>query len=224
LLPEEPDLGPWQSVPAADVIAALLRMRPPRRPVVLAVDGRSAAGKSTTAGALHAAANDVGERAVLLHTDDIAWRQARFDWDHLLVDHVLAPSRSGDAVRWRPPAWTEHGREGAIEVPAGTTLLLLEGVGVARRTLASLLDFVVWVQADTELSYGRGIARDCAQYGRSRAVAKAVTDEWMTEELPHLAGDRPWERANLVVAGTDVAVTHGVGDLVVAVRSQLLAD
>jgi hypothetical protein len=211
-------------VPVRDVVAALLLRRPPNRPVVVAVDGRSAGGKSTTAGALHTAANDAGERAVLLHTDDVAWRQARFDWDYLLVDHVLAPSRSGDAVRWRPPAWIEHGRDGAIEVPLGTTLLVLEGVGAARRSLAPLLDFAVWVQSDTDVSYERGIVRDCALFGRTRAVAEAATDEWMTEELPHLTADRPWERAELVVAGTDIAVTGGAGDLVVAVRSRLLAN
>jgi hypothetical protein len=31
------------------------------------------------------AGDGAGERAVLLHTDDVAWRQARFDWDDQLV-------------------------------------------------------------------------------------------------------------------------------------------
>jgi hypothetical protein len=34
---------------------------------------------------------------------------------------------------FRPPRWDEHQREGAILVPAGCTLLIIEGVGAARK-------------------------------------------------------------------------------------------
>jgi len=222
LLPNEPDLGPWQAVPAADVVTLLQQRRPAGRSLIVAIDGRGAGGKTTTAGALCVAANEAAERAVCLSTDDIAWRQARFDWDYLLADNVLVPVRAGRGVCWRPPAWVSYGRDGAVEVPAGTTMLFVEGVGAARRQLASLLDFAVWVQSDIDLAFERGMIRDCALYGRTREEAETSWAEWMTEELPHLAADRPWERADLVVARTDLDIRVGENDLVVGSRSPAL--
>lgn len=219
---EEPEFAPWRAVPAAVVVGALLRRRPSGRAMVVAVDGRSGGGKTTAAATLQAAASDVGERAVVLHTDDVAWWQACFDWDRLLTEHVLHPVLSGDRVHWRPPAWVERGRAGAIDVPEGTTLLVVEGVGAARRSLEELLDAAVWVQSDLEQAHRRGIERDCVLHGRTRAEAETTWNYWMIEELPHLANDRPWERADLVVAGTDTGTAYGEGDLVVSARSPMV--
>lgn len=222
LLPEEPDLGTWQAVPVSAVVDAVRSSRVHGRETLVAVDGRSASGKSTVADVLAAHPRDADEQAVVVHTDDVAWHQARFDWVDLLTDHVLTPSPAGHAVHWRPPAWIEHGRVGAIEVSADTTLLLVEGVGAARRQLIRLFDLTVWVQSDIDAAHDRGIARDRILHGRSQVDAEAERHAWMAEELPHLATDRPWERADLVVAGTDVGVHAGQEDLIVATRSPLL--
>lgn len=60
-----------------------------------------------------------------------------------------------------------------------------------------LLDVVVWVQSDIEQAKTRGVARDGGDAG-----AAAFWDEWATEELPFLAEQRPWERADVIVSGT----------------------
>jgi hypothetical protein len=44
----------------------------------------------------------------------------------------------------------------------------------------------------------------------------------MTEEIPHLATDRPWERANLVIAGNTAERAPDRGDLLVAAQSRAL--
>jgi hypothetical protein len=49
---------------------------------------------------------------------------------------------------FRPPGWDEHQREGAIWVPAGRTVLIIEGVGAVRRESAHLTDAAIWVQSD----------------------------------------------------------------------------
>ena len=46
---------------------------------------------------------------------------------------AASSSPSGAGARpYRPPAWDERGRAGAIEVPAGLELVLIEGVGAGR--------------------------------------------------------------------------------------------
>ncbi len=66
-----------------------------------------------------------------------------------LAEHVLETVRRAEALSFRPPAWDERGREGAIVVPHGTQLLLLEGVGSSREELAHLLDARLWVRSPT---------------------------------------------------------------------------
>lgn len=201
---DEPELEPWCPEPVADVAGRLLRIGWGRRagsmptgPLVVAVDGRSAGGKSTAASRLAAATSG----AVVVHTDDIAWQNGFFDWDELLVQDVLNPAGRGEAVSFRPPAWVERGREGAVDIPSGTTTVFVEGVGSSRSSLAPWLDATVWVQSDEAAAYRRGIERDVV-LGRNRAKAVAFWDQWMAHERPFLAADRPWERADVILCST----------------------
>ena len=159
---------------------------------MIAVDGRSGAGKTTLAQRLAAARPG----AAIVHTDDIAWFLARFDWVEEMRAGVLEPFRRGEPVAYRPPPWDERGRPGAVEVPAACELLVLEGVGAARAELADLVDVAIWVQSDRAVARERGIERDGGDV--------PGWDEWQAEEVPFLERDRPWERADVVVAGTGV--------------------
>ena len=204
---------------------------PAERPGVIAVDGRSAGGKSTLAAFLHRAVPG----SAVVHTDDIPssgnWHGAAlsashlsdstspvgsfFDWTERLLENVLVPARAGQAVRYRPQAWADWFREeGAIEVPRGCPMLILEGVGAARRELMHVVDVVVWVQSDIEQAETRGIARDGGD-----AEAAAFWEKWMAEEFPFLANQRPWERADAVVAGTPDLECDSTSQVVVAVQS-----
>ncbi|WP_324534061.1 hypothetical protein [Actinotalea sp.] len=195
----EPEAAPWSVRPLADVVDDLLARarRPVGRPAVVAVDGRSAGGKSTLTGRIA----DAVPGSVVVHTDDVAWWESFFGWDALLAAGVLEPARAGLPVAFRPPAWDARGRSGAIEVPVGASLLLVEGVGASRRALTPLLDAAVWVQSDATRARDRGIARDLAERP-DPAEAARFWDEWESAESPFLASERPWERADVVVCGT----------------------
>lgn len=194
LPPEEPDFGPWNVV-SLEALLGSWRHRFPdsgARPGVVAVDGRGASGKSTLAARLAQAVPG----AVAVHTDDVAWHHAFFDWADLLRDGVLIPVHAGQALQFRPPAWEARGREGAIEVPSGCPLVIVEGSGAARHGLTPWIDVVVWVQTDVEHAKTRGLVRD-----GGTPEAQAFWDEWMAEEVPFFALERPWERADVVVSG-----------------------
>ena len=95
----EPRFGPWQVHRVEDILAELLPA--PGPPRILAVDGRSGSGKTTAAERM---AGGVPGSAVV-HTDDIVWNHAMFDWAELITEGVLGPVRRGEAVTFRPPAW-----------------------------------------------------------------------------------------------------------------------
>jgi pantothenate kinase len=191
----EPAAGPWRVVSWEDLARVLFDAagRHADRPAVVGLGGRSSSGKTTLAGRLAA----VMPGAVVLHTDDIAWRQAVLDWDQLLRAGVLEPARRGEPVSYRPPKWDEHGRTGAVVVPAGTRALIVEGVGATRQALAPLLDATVWVQADASVLERRNENRI-----EAGETSPADHRAWMAEENPYLLADRAWERATVIVAGT----------------------
>jgi len=123
------------------------------------------------------------------------------------------PVHRREPVAFQPPRWAEHGREGFIGVPASCPLLIIEGVGAGRREAAHLVDALVWVQADQREAERRSLAR-VGQPGGPATVGDLR--EWMAEEEPFLADQRPWERADLVVAGTPQIPFDSVTQLVVA--------
>lgn len=213
LASEEPEGGPWRAEPLTVVVDALVQLGQRRagcgRGVVLAVDGRSSSGKTTLAARLQGAIAD----SAVVHTDDIAWWHSRFGWADLLINGVVMPFHRGEPVSFRPPRWAEHDRQGSIEVPAKCPVLIIEGVGAGRREVSHLIDALVWVQADQQEAERRSLAR-VGQPGGARTVRDHR--EWMTEEEPFLASERPWDRADLLVAGTPQIPFDRAAELVVA--------
>lgn len=191
----EPAAGPWRVVPLTGLVRMLGAGQRAHagRPSVLAVDGRSGSGKTTLAGRIR----DVVPASAVVHTDDIAWSQAMFDWAGLLIGGILEPVHRDEPVSFRPPAWQEQNRDGAIEVPPGRELVIVEGAGAARRELMPMVDAVIWVQSDLTDAERRGIARD----GGDEA-AISFWHLWMAEELPFMTEQQPWTRADIIVAGT----------------------
>lgn len=200
LVDDEPTFADWMAVDPNTLLRKLGLTRSDRQ--VLAVDGRSAGGKSTLAQALCRAAGD----AVVVHTDDVAWHLSMFDWDTELVSGILDPWRAGGAVDYRPPGWITQQRPGSITIPASARLLIVEGVGSSRARLVEHLDAAIWVHSDADQARTRGIERDlaCGVNGATWELAAGFFDQWLASEHPFLAADRPWGRADAVIAGMPV--------------------
>lgn len=147
------------------------------RPRIIAIDGRGGAGKSTLVERLRA----LVPTSAIVHTDDIAWNHAFFDWGALLVDDIMRPLHRGEAVEFRPPAWVEHDRPGMIHVPAGLEVVWIEGTGIIRDEFARWSDASIWVQGDLDERERRLVARDGDSDTQQRHVA-----EWLADELPLL--------------------------------------
>jgi hypothetical protein len=210
----EPRAGPWRVAPVSELVRVIFGAAgaPRGRPRVVAIDGRSAAGKSTVAERLH----DALASSAVVRTDDVAWHHSFFGWADLLAGGVLEPVWRGQPVRYRPPAWDARGRAGAIKVPVGLETVLIEGVGAGQRALARFLDAVVWVQSDFAEAERRGIARDIVQgVNGDPETSTRFWHEWMAEEVAFVDQQRQWERACVIVAGTPT-LAHGSAEIVLA--------
>ena len=194
LHPGEIEAVGWRVVTLLDAIQQLRDVSPQvtGRPRVIAIDGRGGAGKTTLAERLQKAR----PRSAIVHTDDVAWNHAYFDWSAVLADNILRPLHQGEAVDFRPKAWIAHDRPGSITLPAGADFIWIEGTGIIREELAAWLDASVYIQGDLDEQERRLVARD----GDSPEQIKHVAS-WLQEELPFMAREQPWARATMIVAG-----------------------
>jgi para-aminobenzoate synthetase len=191
---EPMDGGPMDVRPtdaAAAWIARWLVGRPawPGGTRVLAVDGRSGAGKTTLA---RAVAGPLGAPVVAM--DDL------YDgWDGLaagieqLVEGILRPLARGQRPRWRRYDWPA-GCYGPSVTMESTGLLVVEGVGAGARAAAPLLSGLVLVAAPTSLRRGRALARDGEDFAPH-------WDRWARHEERYLAAEDIAGRADILVNG-----------------------
>lgn len=165
-----------------------------RNILIVGIDGPGAAGKTTLARALAA---PHGNSVSIVHTDDIAWHHSFFAWHELLTANIVAPCRAGHLpIRYRPPGWIAKGRDGSITVPRSTRCLIIEGTGVAHRSVADGLDVIVWVESGVDVREERTQQR--LHDGTDTADFVA---EWNLQEQRYLQRDRPWLRATFVISG-----------------------
>jgi uridine kinase len=127
---------------------------------VVAVDGPSGAGKTDFGAAL--AARLPG--AQLLHMDDLY-----AGWDGLeqavtdLHDQVLAPLARDEQAAYRRWDW-EHGEYAGWHRLPSTELLLVEGVGSGANPGWRLESALIWLEANHDERFRRGIERDGESY------------------------------------------------------------
>jgi ABC-type cobalamin/Fe3+-siderophores transport system ATPase subunit len=209
LHPGEVQATGWRVETLSDVVRRLRAAAPgvTGRPLVVAIDGRGGAGKTTLVERLRAIVPASG----VVHTDDIAWHHAFFDWGDLLVENVLRPLQRGEAVGFRPSAWAEHDRAGSIQVPAGTDVVWVEGTGIIREEFAAWIDASIYLQGDLDEQERRLTARDGDSVAQQRHIAA-----WLAEELPLLLREQPWRKATIVVAGTTELHHYSDTEIVVA--------
>jgi uridine kinase len=154
---------------------------------VLAVDGRSGAGKTALATELRAV---IGAPVVSLEDLYGGWDGLERGID-LLVSQVLEPLADGRVARvprfdWVAGEWAEPV---TLEPPE---ILIVEEAGAGARRAAVYESVLVWLEAPPFVRKKRALERD-------GDVFAPHWEQWAAQEEAMLARERTPERANLIL-------------------------
>ncbi|MBT2586819.1 aminodeoxychorismate synthase component I [Arthrobacter sp. ISL-95] len=157
-------------------------------PVIIAVDGRSGAGKTTLAVELAARLRQ-HHKVSLFHLEDIYP-----GWNGLMpgieryIGTVLKPLSEGMAAEWTSWDWDKH-YDGGLNVTLPAEIVIVEGVGAAADAARSMLDAVVWVESPGDDRRRRALTRDGSTYEPYWDSWAAQEDEWLSTDQVVAAAD-----------------------------------
>ncbi|MBN6054376.1 hypothetical protein JYK22_20720 [Nonomuraea sp. RK-328] len=154
---------------------------------LVAVDGPAGSGKTTYAGRLAAAL-----ACQVVHSDDfpVPWEEGPGPWFAALEESVLRPLAAGRPGSYRRYDWTRGAYAETVTVPVAP-VLVIEGVGTARRSAAPLIAFTVWVEAPPDVRLRRVLDRD-------GPGLEQAWHAWFKAEEAWFAEDGTRERADVV--------------------------
>ncbi|MCH6468950.1 aminodeoxychorismate synthase component I [Sinomonas terrae] len=148
---------------------------------VIAVDGRSGAGKTSLAVELVAALRE-HRTVALVHLEDLypGWDGLARGIERCATD-ILAPLRRGETARWRAWDWLT-GDEGEERVTEPAEIVVLEGVGAGAEQLRGLADAVVWLESPADERRRRALDRDGETYAPHWERWAAQEDAWLAAD------------------------------------------
>ncbi|MEW9873316.1 chorismate-binding protein [Arthrobacter sp. HS15c] len=150
-------------------------------PVIIAIDGRSGAGKTTLAIELAARLRN-HHKVALFHLEDIypGWNGLAAGIERY-ISTVLTPLSHGERATWTSWDWEKH-YDGDTRVTLPAEIVIIEGVGAAAAGARPLLSAVIWADSPDDVRRTRALDRDGGTY-------EPFWDQWAAQEDAWLAGD-----------------------------------
>ncbi|GAB3534314.1 hypothetical protein GCM10027403_09940 [Arthrobacter tecti] len=132
-------------------------------PLIIAVDGRSGAGKTSLAVELATLLRE-HHGVSLFHLEDLypGWDGLADGMDRY-VRSVLTPLASGATAQWPAWDWTKND-DGDTRLTHPADIVIVEGVGASCAAARNLLDVAIWIDADDDVRRTSALTRDGDAY------------------------------------------------------------
>lgn len=203
-----------------DAIARRILAFGPRR-VRVALDGHTAAGKTTLGHELAHRVAHAGRVVLRASLDDFKrpWKERHlydrlsgdgyyrnaFDCDaasRLLLD-PSSPGGSGRVALCGIDPLTQVDHSGTVVAMPTDGVLIVDGMFAFRPELDWRWDMRIWLHIAPELSVRRGVARDCEREGGAEHAEALHRNRYLAAETIYIGEVDPMSRADIVVDNTD---------------------
>lgn len=192
-------------------------------PARVAIDGRSAAGKTTLADDLAAVVRARGRDGIRSSLDDFyrpghKYRSQRGEWTpqsrydsgydyQAFIDCVLRPLGPGGTRSCRPSLFDSYHDvwfpDVWVEVSADA-VAIVDGAFLLRPELAAHWDYVIWLDIDMETMVERARRRDVAWAGSEEVVIERYRNLWIPTHDLYERLVAPMTKAHAIIDNRDV--------------------
>ncbi|MEC9484917.1 MAG: uridine kinase [Candidatus Izemoplasma sp.] len=205
-----------------------------KRPVIIAVAGGSASGKTTVVERIMESFKD--ENVTVIKHDDYYKDQSdlpleeryKTNYDHpfsldndLMYKQILKLLKGEEIVK---PTYDfeRHTRSEKTEIMQPTKILILEGILILEdKRIRDLSDIKLFVEADDDLRFIRRLKRDIEERGRT--MESVIAQYLKTVKPMHFAFVKPTKRYANVIIPNDR--THDVAvDLIITKIKSIISD
>ena len=160
------------------------------KPLIIALDGRSGAGKTSLANAMTQILGS--SRVALLHVEDLyqGWQSLAATGRRLAG--LLETLRSGQQATWTTWDWAANTLGTGQRCLAPREIVIVEGVGSLHAAGRPHIDLGIWLDADDELRKTRALGRDGDTFTPHWQL-------WAEQEQEYLDTEHPREAADLLL-------------------------
>ncbi len=187
----------------------------------VAVDGLTAAGKTTFAHELAGQVASAGRPAFRTSLDDFKrpWRESQLydrvsgegyyrnaqdiEAIHALLLDPASSSGSGVVALCSIDPLTQVDHSATTVIMPDNGVLIVDGVFALRPELNGGWDFRVWLTVDPDVALRRGVARDTAMEGGAAAAEELHRDRYNAAEMIYVDEVDPSTRAEVIVENTN---------------------
>lgn len=206
---------------AINLLAERITIEQASHPFRVAIDGRTASGKTTLADEIAAALRSRGRTVIRTSVDGFhrpraeRYRQGRFSAEGYLDDArdwiamrqlLLDPLGAGGDLFYRTSSFDldldKPVTQNAIRADPNA-ILIVDGTFLQRPELIDAWDFVIFVKVSQEVATQRGITRDAAHLGDEAKAREMHERRYQPAFALYQARISPEESAHLVVENDD---------------------
>jgi uridine kinase len=178
----------------------------------VAIDGLTAAGKTSFGHELAGALVERGRQALRACLDDFKrpWSEAHLydrtsgeGYYRNAFDLESAPGADGVVALCSIDPLTQLDHSTAKTLMSANGVLIVDGTFACRPELDVYWDFRIWLEIDSELSVRRGTQRDAAMEGDAKAAERLHRDRYLTAEQLYIAEVDPCSFVEAIVDNAD---------------------
>lgn len=177
------------------------------RHLLIGIDGRAGAGKSTLARELASALPDAGviEFDWFHFPKEQVSSSGSYDFERFRAE-VVKPFKRGLEVSFRRYNWgylagIKDGLEAEAYRMPQTKVLIVEGCQVLTSEIADCFDLRVWVDTEADEALKRGMRRDIDEYGIDPLKVETLWSNWTAREERLLSQEDRSLKADVRYAG-----------------------